>query len=51
MDNVFIHSLTDGYLDCFSEAGAVITKKAAINIYVQVFIYVDLCFNFSWVNT
>ena len=36
--DLFIHSCTDGYLDCFQFLAT--TNKAAMNIHVQVFVWV-----------
>ena len=42
----FIHSVTKGYLDRFSVLA--VMNKAAVNIYVQV--WVNISFHFLWVN-
>ena len=43
----FIHSVTKGYLDCFSVLA--VMNKAAVNIYLQV--WMNISFHFLWVNT
>ena len=45
---LFIHLLVDGHSGCFRWA---IKNNPAMNIHIQVFIYMDICYHCPWVPT